>query len=216
MTTGVHRDGTPTQRPRDGARQSTGTTTKVRAGISPRSWLRALAWLALLAGVGLAIVSSWQWWQTRTMNHVIAELARSVDHPVDSDAAAPLLFARSHYLSRLERFDETAPLIARLLSRDPERAVDALYNRGNGHLRRGIEFVHQTRIDDAIAQVNLAKRDYQQALRLRPDDWQLKYNLDIAMRLVRDFRPAQVEGEDEGEPPERLWTDLPGRPRGMP
>lgn len=178
--------------------------------------LRTCIWIILISAIAVATISTWQWFKLRHINQVIDKLNHSTDYPVSSEAPPPLLFARSHYLTRLERFDETAALLARLLEQDPERAVDALYNRGNGHLRRGIEFVHQTRIDDAIAQVNLAKRDYMQALRLRPDDWQLKYNLDIAMRLVRDFPPATPEGDEEGETPERLWTNLPGRPRGRP
>ena len=193
------------------------------SGSHPRRWrwleappARALAWLVLSAGLLLVAISTWQWLQLRATNQRIAALANGTDLPVDGDQSPELVFARSHFLSTRGRVDETLPLIARLQERDPDRAADALFNRGNTYLLRGLEFVHGVRVDDAVAQINLAKSDYQQALRQRPDDWEIKYNLDIAMRLVRDFPPVTIEGDDEGEPPERLWTDLPGRPRGMP
>jgi mxaK protein len=58
---------------------------------------------------------------------------------------------------------------------------------------------------------------FRSLLRLKPDDWDAKYNYDIAMRLVRDL--PKGEGEDQHDPlktPEKLWTDLPGVPKGLP
>ena len=65
--------------------------------------------------------------------------------------------------------------------------------------------------------VMLAKAEYRNALRIDPQNWNAKYNLDVAMRLVRDL--PQAVGEDEEKPletPEKLWTDLPGVPKGLP
>jgi mxaK protein len=65
--------------------------------------------------------------------------------------------------------------------------------------------------------VRLAKDGYRRSLALDPGLWDAKYNLDVAMRLVRDF--PQIDRMSEEEPadlPVRLWSDLPGLPRGLP
>ncbi len=62
----------------------------------------------------------------------------------------------------------------------------------------------------------LARDFYVRALRLEPGFWDAKYNLDVAMRLVRDFPDVQIQGDDRKRPTSRLWTDLPGLPKGGP
>jgi mxaK protein len=72
-------------------------------------------------------------------------------------------------------------------------------------------------LDKAIPLTKLAKDDYRRALSLDPDFWDAKFNFDVAMRLVRDLPGYEQEGEEA--PPDaktRLWTDLPGVPRGLP
>ena len=69
----------------------------------------------------------------------------------------------------------------------------------------------------AYRYTRLAKDDYRLALRLDPTAWDIKFNFDVAMRIVRDFPGYEQEGEDvPPDAPKRLWTDLPGVPKGLP
>ena len=47
--------------------------------------------------------------------------------------------------------------------------------------------IEKGEFDKATSLVGLAKEDYDAALRLDPHAWDVKFNLDVAARLVRDF-----------------------------
>jgi mxaK protein len=87
----------------------------------------------------------------------------------------------------------------------------------NARMRASIKAIEQGNFDRATPLVALAKSEYRAVLGLEPGNWDAKHNLDVAMRLVRDL--PRAEGEDEAgkdEPPAKLWTDLPGVPKGLP
>ncbi|MCG5236165.1 tetratricopeptide repeat protein [Xanthobacter oligotrophicus] len=151
-------------------------------------------------------------------NRTITALADGRDVPVADTATPRLLLARAHFLMVRDRFDEAQPLVDRL-SRTDERAlaVAGLYDLANARLARAIAHLEQTEIDPAIPLVRLAKAGYRAALERDPGFWDAKYNLDIAMRLIRDFPQIEQEPQDDAqETPKRLWTDLPGLPQGLP
>lgn len=168
--------------------------------------LAAAAWL----GVRLAIVDR--------DNALIASLAAGHDLAVAPDDPPELLLARMSFLTTRDRLDEAQPLLNRLISGEDRRlAVTALYDMANARLRLAIDHLQSNQIDPAVPLVRLAKDNYRRALTLDPGFWDAKYNLDVAMRLVRDFPQIDLEGEEM--PPEaakRLWTDLPGLPKGLP
>ncbi|MBS7544655.1 hypothetical protein [Ancylobacter oerskovii] len=154
----------------------------------------------------------------RAANADIAALAIGHDIPVAAEARPELLFARLIFLTTRDRFDEAQPLMNRLAATGTPRIVaHALYDLANGRLRVAISHLESNDVDPAVPLVRLAKEGYRRALTLDPGFWDAKYNLDVAMRLVRDF--PQIESSGEEIPPEaakRLWTDLPGVPRGLP
>lgn len=151
-------------------------------------------------------------------NATITALAAGQDVAVSPDDAPAVLFARLNFLTFRDRLDEAQPLLNRLAAEGSRPlAVAALYDMANARLRLAIDHLGSNDIDPAIPLVRLAKEGYRRALTLDPGFWDAKYNLDIAMRLVRDFPQLDIEGEDV--PPEaakRLWTDLPGLPQGLP
>ncbi|MFG1214297.1 hypothetical protein V5F72_12535 [Xanthobacter flavus] len=150
-------------------------------------------------------------------NRTIAALAAGRDLPVELDAPDRLLMARAHFLMIRDRLDEAQPLVDRLAADRSPLAVAALYDLANARLATAISFLERTEIDPAVPQVRLAKAGYRAALVRAPDFWDAKYNLDIAMRLVRDFPQIEQDQQDEAqETPKRLWTDLPGLPKGLP
>nr|WP_245404792.1 hypothetical protein [Ancylobacter gelatini] len=154
----------------------------------------------------------------RADNATIAALAAGQEVAVSPDAAPEVLFARLHFFTYRDRLDEAQPLLNRLaVDGNRPLAVASLYDMANARLRLAIDHLGTNDIDPAIPLVRLAKDGYRRALTLDPGFWDAKYNLDIAMRLVRDFPQIDVDGEEI--PPEaakRLWTDLPGLPQGLP
>jgi mxaK protein len=175
--------------------------------------------IAILA----ASVGAMLWFGTRLIldraaNATIASLAAGQDVAVAPNDTPPVLFARLSFLTFRDRLDEAQPLLNRLTTDgNPRLAIAALYDMANARLRLAIDHLGSNDIDPAIPLVRLAKEGYRRALMLDASFWDAKYNLDIAMRLVRDFPQLDIEGEDV--PPEaakRLWTDLPGLPQGLP
>jgi mxaK protein len=183
-----------------------------------RALTPGLLWAGLVGGLVAIATTATMTLQRVHDNRQIEALAAGRDVEVDEDASAALQFARAHYLLAHDRLDDARAPTERLALGPAQRfAFAALYDKGNAHLRRALEIVDAHRYDDTIAQVNLAKEHYLRALRIDPGDWDAKLNLDVAMRLVRDFPDGESEGDEEPPAqPDRLWTDLPGLPRGGP
>lgn len=186
-----------------------------RAGSVKGGLLKAL----LAVGVVGCVISGSLLYSKMRINATIDRLRAGSDVEVDPASAAPaVLDARAAYLLRRNRIDEAQPLLDEAGERaDAAVNVRMLYNMANARLRAAIKAIEQGNYDKAIPLVTLAKAEYRSALRLDPEHWDAKYNLDVAMRLVRDL--PQAVGEDEDKPletPEKLWTDLPGAPKGLP
>lgn len=186
--------------------------------MSPRRLLTPLAVLALVASLVGAAFLAGRLLLDRRDNALIASLSSGHDLATGTDDPPELVFARLHFLTTRGRLDEAQPLLNQLLGRGDRRiAVAALYDMANARLRAALEHLESGRIDPAVPLVRLAKENYRRALRLDSGFWDAKYNLDVAMRLVRDF--PQIDADGEEIPPEaakRLWTDLPGLPKGLP
>ncbi|MDQ2081632.1 hypothetical protein RA307_15710 [Xanthobacteraceae bacterium Astr-EGSB] len=159
------------------------------------------------------VVSAWH------DNRTIAGLGAGRDLPVGAGARAEVVFARASFLLDRDRIDEAQALVDDIEAGGNPRLLAAFrYNIANARLRKAFDLLEQNRIDPAIPLVRLAKDDYRASLALVPDEWDARHNLDVAMRLVRDF-PQVGQGLEEDappEPPKQLWTDLPGLPKGLP
>jgi mxaK protein len=179
----------------------------------------ALLWVVFCASAVVLVVSAGLLLSKRHTNAVLRELRAGKDIPVDAAGANPaLLEARAAFLLTRDRIDEAQPLLDQASLRAAAAVqVPMLYNMANARLRAAIKAIEQGKFDKAIPLVALAKAEYRSALRLAPLDWDAKHNLDVAMRLVRDL--PRGEGEEMTEPettPSKLWTDLPGIPKGLP
>ncbi len=187
--------------------------------MSPGAVRLALLWLALVASAAVFVVAGVQFLAKHRTNAAIDRLRAGSEVAVDAASAPPaLLEARAAFLLRRNRIDEAQPLLDQAAARaDASILRRMLYNMANARMRAAIAAIGKGDYDKAIPLVTLAKSEYRSALRLDAADWDAKYNLDIAMRLVRDL--PQAVGEDEEKPlqtPEKLWTDLPGVPKGLP
>ncbi len=176
-----------------------------------------LALVVVASSAILGIAATRLWLQTME-NTKIDRLAAGDDVPVAETSGSRLLFARAVFLLERDRIDEAQALVSRIAETgESDLAGAALYDLANARLRLALHHLESNEIDPAIPQVRLAKDAYRRALVLDPGFWDAKYNLDIAMRLVRDFPQLGSEAE---EPPadakKRPWTDLPGLPKGLP
>jgi mxaK protein len=167
-----------------------------------------------LAGV---VWSSWEVWSRSKQNAALSAVVAGDDIAVSASSAPGLVLARARFLDRRDRFEEAQTFIDEALpGLPPHVQAGVLYNHANVYVERAIARIERGDLDGAIPLINLAKDGYRRALRLDPNNYDLKYNFDVAMRLVRDFPPGGPDGEDETATPKKLWTDLPGVPKGLP
>lgn len=179
---------------------------------------RLLIGVCVLASVGVAVfaVSSAR---AALDNRAIVALAQNHDRPVSPGARDEVLLARADFLLRMDRLDDAQAWVDEVsLSVAPPMRAQLSYNLANARLRNAFTLIQRGEIDLAASNVRLAKDGYRQALKIDPRDWNTKYNLEVAMRLVRDFPQMQAEVLEDAprEMPKRLWTDLPRQPRGLP
>lgn len=190
-----------------------------RIGRSLRGAKGPLLWIALGASIlVLAVCGALYAAHTRT-NGIIAELQSGKDIAIDAATASPaLLEARTHFLLTRGRLEEAQPLLDQAALRaGPDAESRMLYNMANARVRTAVAAIEQRHFDKAIPLVSLAKAEYRSVLRRDPHNWDAKFNLDVAMRLVRDLPRAEGEDDSDAEQiPAKLWTDLPGVPKGLP
>jgi mxaK protein len=180
----------------------------IKVAILPVALLLALAWTAY---------SGWRLSKALAERSVVSALIANHDVTPPNDAGAEVLFARAYYLLVRDRIDEAQGYGQPIVEKgDPALASRFYYDLGNARLRRAIARVEASKIDDAIPEVRLAKEAYRAALIANPDLWDARYNLDVAMRLVRDFPELERGDEEVKGKAKKLWTDLPGLPRGLP
>lgn len=173
----------------------------------------------LIASVAALAALSWRLADVRRDNATIDALKAGEDIAVDPrKASGEVLIARSEFLLKRDRHEEAQALLDASSSiADPKLRARLIYNHANARIRDAIAAVERADNDKAIPLTRLAKDEYRLAMRLDPDAWDIKYNFDVAMRIVRDFPGYETEGEDvPPDAPKRLWTDLPGVPKGLP
>jgi mxaK protein len=150
-------------------------------------------------------------------NRTIAALSNNHDVAVAQNAAPRLLFARAYFLITHRRLDDAQALVSLHDLRGSDRARDALhYDLGNGRLLAAFDKIDSADFDAAGALVGLAQEDYIEAMRLNPDDWDARYNFDVAARLVRQYPSFTNTPDPRRHGPRPIWTELPNIPRGEP
>lgn len=195
-----------------------------RTAASIAAALRKVRTLALTAALAASVIAlgalTWRVHEVRRDNAVIAALKAGEDIAVDARAASDeVILARARFLLARDRREEAQALLDASASTISDSGLRArlLYNHANARVREAIAAIGRGDLDRAIPLTRLAKDEYRLALRLDPGAWDIKYNYDVAMRIVRDFPGSEQEGEDvPPDAPKRLWTDLPGVPKGLP
>lgn len=177
----------------------------------------------LLIGVTITLVlgalfSLHHWRRVIASNDKITALSQGRDVDIGPDPAPELIVARIAFLAPRGDLDQSRVLLE-ALDRDGDASLRARghYLLANGLLRKALDQLDASQIEAATPLINLSKREYRRALELAPDDWDAKFNLDVAARLVRDFPEYEKKSGDElTTDPKKLWTDVPGKPKGLP
>lgn len=177
--------------------------------------LAALVSLGCLTGAALSLLE--------------ARRAVTANRHIDLGVAPPgapaaVLFARGHALQKAREFDEALAAYAQAEAiGSPEIGHASRLNASNIHLRRAVDTALQEGAPDkAITLVEIAKSGYRRVLRDRPDEWNARYNLELAQRLVPDYEVRnwrrsgnEAEVEEALKRDKSAWTEMVGTPRGM-
>ena len=172
----------------------------------------------LLISLSAAAVAGERLTVKAVYNRTIARLESGKDVAIGETAPAEAVLARAHFLLSRDRIDEAQPLAEQAARAEAPRIQAALlYDMANARMRLAFSLIEATQLDKAVPQLRLAKEDYRQALRLDPEFWDARYNMDVVMRMARDFPEIEAHGDDETPASvSKLWTDLPGLPKGLP
>lgn len=203
------------------------------AGLLP--WRSLILWALFFLMAAGAAYYAYEYAALVNDNRLISRLTQGYDDEVDDNARVEVLFQRMAFLSYRDRLDDALPFVEKIAQwKGQERPIEmadgqimapeipvqarALYTMGNGRLNRALQQLEDSRLDQAPQSIRLAQDYYTRAIRIYPEYWEARYNLDIASRLVRNLPRQPVDDDEEGseQMPEDLWTQLPGLPRGLP
>jgi len=175
-------------------------------------WVLALLALAVLAALADALVL----WRAAQTNALIASGQTIVDAP---GQPPELRFAQAYALAQAQAASgarESALNRYRALQGDPRLGPAARFNSANLLVRQAIEVRASTQPGQAIALLELAKEYYRDVLRDDPVQWDARYNLERAQRLLPD--PDEDDGGPVGQERnrERAVTTMRGYSPGLP
>ena len=139
-------------------------------------------------------------------------------------APAEVLFAHALALERAGRFDDAlaAYAEAEVVGNDALRHAVHV-NVANHYLRRGLVAARdENQAQRAMVLIQLAKAGYRRALRDDPDDWNTRYNFELALRILPDLEVRnrrrsgdERDTEEEQKKDKSAWSEMVGQPRGM-
>ena len=179
-------------------------------------WAFALLALAVLA----ALVDGAILWRAARTNALIASGQPIADAP---GQPPELRFAQAYALTTAlaqaqaaSGARESALNRYRALQGDPRLGPAARFNSANLLVRQAIEVRASTQPGQAIALLELAKEYYRDVLREDPSQWDARYNLERAQRLLPD--PDEDDGGPVGQERnrERAVTTMRGYSPGLP
>lgn len=179
----------------------------------------ALLVLALLVGVVYEIRVLLQAERIERVVETADTTASTAKMTSYADAAPKMIFARAW---ALEQDGAVTDAIAayRLLTHDrrllPYWRAAAHYNMANMYLREALERRKTGERSTSRAAAQTAKAHYRAALRIRPQYWDARYNLETA-KLLFPGRPAAMTGEKkEGKKKKNVWSRVRTPDRGAP
>ncbi len=179
----------------------------IRDAICAAICIVALAYAAVTAAGMLAV---------RSENRRIAAFASGQDMALQRHASADERAARGIMLLAHDRVDD-AQAEFDSIGDAPSRARDTLlYALANAHLKRALEIFSSAPMRKVAPLIGLAQSEYRSVLRHDPQDWDARYNYDIASSLTHDAEVAAFLKGDDMARERALVPDAPGAPNGLP
>lgn len=179
--------------------------------LATRRRIRA-AFIALALLASAALWDAYRWTQRAHWNDFIRsgevhEFARTPPPEVRFAQAAALVAAG----------DEQAALSHyRELQADSTLGQAARYNSANLLFRQAMRMEDSATPGQAIPLVELAKESYREVLRVEPTNWDAKYNLERAQRLLPDPEDGEAVLAETPHGAERAATTMRGFSPGLP
>ena len=159
-----------------------------------------------VATVALGLVAAYQGLRlhrAQQINDAIASVATVESNVAEAQFARALALAESGDAGAAL---EIYKALVRSGRADLERA--ALYNVGNLHLREAMKSGPDESAR-ALPLIELAKQSYRDLLRIDPNDWDARYNLERALQLAPEGE--EPAANEPPEPPQRAFSTAPGR-----
>jgi tetratricopeptide (TPR) repeat protein len=161
---------------------------------------KKLTTLLLAAATASGIGAIWQINRIRQIENF--NLAVSTGKtPATDTQSLEAKFSAAYWLARNGRYQDATLLFLQLLEKaTPAQQAVVQYNLGNIFLLRGLAINGRdlTVRDEAIYLVTQAKTAYMQALRLDPELWPARHNLDRVLGMLPDEPTPGVS--DSGNP----------------
>ncbi len=176
-------------------------------------------WTALALSLSGALYSAAMLYGIHQDNDLIRQLTSGKDVAVNKviGGEPELRLARAFYFKQKHRYDEALSTLSLIMDKgDRNFQAKARYNLGNLYLEQAVQQVKAEHINEALPLLGLAKQAYRQSLALDSGNWDAKYNLEVAMRLLPEMDRVDMPDDEPINQKSQLWTTVPGFPRGLP
>jgi mxaK protein len=180
--------------------------------LAPRTRTR-IALAAFVALAGAAAIDGVQWSRMRHWNEAI----RTGALPAAGDPALPAEVRFAQAAAQAASGADDAALHAyRALQTDPRVGAAARFNGANLLLRQAVKLQSGDQPGQAIPLIELAKETLRELLRKDPSQWDARYNLERAQRLLPDPDEADATAAEAPHNAERAATTMRGYSPGLP
>ncbi len=174
---------------------------------------RTRAVLVLLAlTLAVAAIDGVRTWRQQRWNDLISAGPLPAE---GSDLPPQVQFAQAYALAA-SGTDDAALHRYRSLQGDSPLGQAARYNSANLLLRQAAVVRAGTQPGMAITLIELAKEIYRDVLRVDPEHWDARYNLERAQRLLADPDEVDVDPAGPQRNAERAATTMRGYSPGLP
>ena len=180
-------------------------------GMNAQRRTRMLLGLFVAVALVAAIDGAFTW-----RRHLRNETITAGPLPAEAgDAPKEVQFAQAHALAEAGK-DEEALHRYRSLEDDSPLGQAARYNSANLLIRQAVVVQAGIEPGKAIALIELAKEIYRDVLRVDPQHWDARYNLERAQRLLPDPDEADTAPPETRRDAERAVTTMRGHSPGLP
>jgi len=169
--------------------------------------------LGLLAALAIAAaIDGAHAWRQYRWNEAIT----SGSLPAEGESVPPQVrFARA-WAQAESGAGEQALHLYRSLDGDSDLGLAARYNSANLLMRQAVVVRAGAEPGKAIALIELAKETYRDVLRVDPQNWDARYNLERAQRLLPDPDEMDAAPPENRRDAERAATTMRGFSPGLP